>query len=226
MTDEMHHSTREIWVHDFNEKTAQRFRDRILKISDNDPNQLIPVYIDSYGGYVDSLAKMIETMDEVDNRFITICSGKAMSCGAILFSHGDIRYVGNYSRIMIHNVSKMSWGDCYSLKAQSDEAMRLNDVFMGLLAENCNISLSDLQTRIKDATDSKEIWLSPQDAKRFGIADFIGAPEVQPHLYWQVETRLPKDRLADDLRNKSKKKASKKKATKKKVTRKTKKPTT
>lgn len=227
MTDEMHHNTREIWVHDFTEKAAQRFRARVLKIAENDPNQLIPVYIDSYGGYVDALATMIETMNEVDNRFITICSGKAMSCGAILFSHGDIRYVGDYSRIMIHNVSKMSWGDCYSLKAASDEAMRLNNVFMGLLAENCDITLDELQKRIRDATDSKEIWLSPNDAKEFGIADFVGTPNVQPVLYWQVETKLPKGRLEDDVRSKKKKvkkkKTTKKKTTKRKVTRKTKK---
>lgn len=210
--------TREIWVHDFNETSAQQFRDKVLKIADNDPNQLIPVYIDSYGGFVDSLAKMIETMNEVDNRFITICSGKAMSCGAILFSHGDIRYIGNYSRIMIHNVSNVSWGDCYSLKAQSDEAMRLNKMFMGLLAENCGITYKELQQHIKDATDSKEIWLSPQDAKKFGIADFVGTPDIKPFMFWQVETKDPKPRLEDDIRNKpltKKKKTTRKKTTKK-----------
>lgn len=207
-------SSREIWVNEFTEKSAQEFRNQIMDAAEHDSGRIIPIYIDSYGGYVDSLAKMIETMDEVDNRFITICSGKAMSCGAILFSHGDVRYIGSKSRIMIHNVSKATWGDCYSLKARSDESLRINRVFMGLLAENCGMTYSELQTRIKNATDSKEIWLTPNMAKKFGIADFVGTPQIRTYTYWQVETIPPKPRLENDLKNSKKK--TKKKAKKKK----------
>ena len=217
MSHEENHS-KEIWVHEFTEKAAQKFRQQILEIAHEDPNRVIPIYIDSYGGYVDSLASMIETMDEVDNRFVTICSGKAMSCGAILFSHGDVRYCGRMSRIMIHNVSKMSFGDIYSLKSKSDEGMRLNKIFMGLLAQNCGMSYADLQKTIKDSTDSKEIWLSPADAKKFGIADFVGTPVIRPLVYWNVDTKPIKPRLADDIKNPKKKTTKKKKTTRKKVT--------
>jgi ATP-dependent Clp endopeptidase proteolytic subunit ClpP len=185
----------EIWVNEFTEKSAQEFREAVLERAEKDPNIVIPIYIDSYGGYVDALAKMIETMDEVPNRFLTVCMGKAMSCGAILLSHGDLRFCGKYSRVMIHNVSSVSWGDVYSMKAGSDEGMRLNKIFMGLLARNCGLTYEQLQNNIKAATDSKEIWLSAEDSLKFGIVDLLGVPEITPIVQWTCDVAPDKPRL-------------------------------
>jgi ATP-dependent Clp protease protease subunit len=185
----------EIWVTKFEEESAQTFREQVLEASRRDRNAVIPIYIDSYGGYVDSLAKMIETMDEMPNRFVTICMGKAMSCGAILLSHGDLRFCGKYSRAMIHNVSSGSWGDAYTLKADSEETHRLNKRFMGLLAENCGITYNELQSLIKDATGSKEIWLSAEDAKKFNLVDEVGVPHVAQETAWSFEILTPKPKV-------------------------------
>jgi ATP-dependent protease ClpP protease subunit len=58
----------EIWVTKFDEESSQEFREKVMAIAHRDPEMVIPIYIDSYGGFVDSLAKMLETMDEVPNR--------------------------------------------------------------------------------------------------------------------------------------------------------------
>lgn len=205
----------EVCVNEFTERSAARFRKQILYRSDIDPDAPIVIYIDSYGGYVDSLAKMIETMHEVPNKFITVCMGKAISCGSILLSHGDVRFCGGFSRVMIHNVSSGSWGDVYSLKASSDQTMKMNERFMGLLANNCGLSYEELQTKIKTTECSREIWLDADQAKKFGIVDEIGIPSLTPILGWECQTITPKP--LNDLAPKktTKKKASKKKATKK-----------
>lgn len=185
----------EIWVTKFDEESAQEFRDRVMAIAHQDPEMVIPIYIDSYGGFVDSLAKMIETMDEVPNRFITICMGKAISCGAILLSHGDLRYCGRLSRIMVHNLSTGSWGDAYGLKADSEEALRLNKRFMGLLANNCGTTYEKLQLSIKDAVGSKQIWMCAETAKKFNIVDDVGIPRISPVIQWSVKLPPPKPRV-------------------------------
>lgn len=189
----------EIWVNTFDEESAQRFREQVMERARKSPMLLIPIYIDSYGGNADSLAKMIETMDEVPNRFVTIAMGKAISCGAILFSHGDMRFCGRYSRIMIHNVSGMSWGDIYALQASGEEAMRLNKIFMGLLAKNCGISYEDLQKEIKNSLDSKEIWLDAEQAVKFGIADEVGLPEITPFIQFACNTLPPKPSMEEEM---------------------------
>lgn len=193
-----HPEDREIWVNQFDEKSAQKFRDQVLAIAERGEDIVIPVYIDSYGGYVDSLAKMIETMDNVPNRFITICMGKAMSCGAILLSHGDIRYCGKYSRIMVHNVQAGSWGDAYEMKAMSDETIRMNRVFMELLAQNCGKTYDEIQSLIRSTTSGKEIWLNGQSAFEFGIVDHVGTPLIAPVIQFAINVAPDKDRLSDD----------------------------
>lgn len=185
----------EIWVTKFDEESAQKFREQVMDMAKKSPAIVIPIYIDSYGGFVDSLAKMIETMDEVPNRFITICMGKAMSCGAILLAHGDLRFCGKYSRIMVHNVSSGSWGDTYTLKADSEETHRLNKRFMGLLAENCGINYDKLQSLIKDAVGSKEIWLDAEGAQKFNIIDEIGIPNIITNISWSFEIPPTKPRI-------------------------------
>lgn len=189
---------REIWVNKFTEESAQKFREQVMERASDDPNMLIPIYIDSYGGYVDSLAKMIETMNEVPNRFLTICHGKAISCGAILLSHGDVRFCGKYSRVMVHNVSSGSWGDAYSLRADSEETMRLNRIFMGLLASNCEMTYEQLQEHIKNSIGCKEIWMDAADAQKFGIIDHVGTPAIAPVVQWSVTMVPDKPRLGDE----------------------------
>lgn len=216
----------EIWVNEFTEKSAAHFRRQVMFRAEMDPEAPVIIYIDSYGGYVDSLAKMIETMNESPNKFITVCMGKAISCGAILLSCGDVRYCGGLSRIMMHNISSGSWGDVYSLKASSEQTMEMNKRFMGLLANNCSLTYSELQTKIKNTDCGREIWLDAEQAKKFGIVDEVGTPSLMPVVGWECQTIAPKpltDLLPKEtVKNKTaiSKKATKKPATKKSATKK------
>lgn len=201
----------EVWVQEFTTESAQQFREQVLERSDKEGVMVIPIYIDSYGGSVDALAKMISTMDSVPNRFVTVCIGKACSAGAVLLSHGDIRFCDKYSRVMVHNLSTVLFGDVHALAAGSSEANRLNLVFNGLLAKNCGISYHDLQQKIKDAPDSKDLWMSPDDAHKFGIVDQIGVPELVPVIQWACDARPDKERF--NLRDHLEPATSKKKTT-------------
>jgi ATP-dependent protease ClpP protease subunit len=186
---------KEIWVRSFTEESAQEFREQVMERSDKEGTMIIPIYIDSYGGNAYALSKMIATMDEVPNRFITAAYGKAMSCGAILLSHGDLRFVDKYASVMIHNVSASAWGDVFDMKSRSEEMMRVNKMFIGLLAKNCGKTYEELQDLIKSQTDSKEIWLQADEAVKFGIADKVGVPEMVPIIQWACEARPEKQRL-------------------------------
>jgi len=193
----------EIWVTKFDEESAQHFRRQVLTFARMDPTAIIPIYIDSYGGFVDSLAKMLETMDEVPNRFVTVCMGKAISCGAMLLSHGDLRFCGPLSRVMVHNISVGSWGDAYALRADSDEALRMNRKFMGLLAQNCGTTYEQLQHTIKESVGSKEIWMDAEAALKFNIVDKVGIPVMSASISWSFEIPDPKPRVDRKIVKKS-----------------------
>lgn len=179
-------SVPEIWVTKFDEDHAQKFRKQVLEASKSDPNKPVLIYIDSYGGYVDALAKMIETLDEIPNPVVTVCMGKAMSCGAMLLSHGDVRFLGRHSRIMIHEVSSGTFGNVQDMKEDTKETVRLNEYFMGQLARNCGFkNYEEFRAVIKEQ-DGRDRYLVGNDALKFGIVDAIGLPKVTGRVIYEI----------------------------------------
>lgn len=206
----------EIWVNEFNEESARDFRDSILDASKGDPNRPVIVYIDSYGGQVDSLASMIETLDQIPNPVITVAVGKAMSCGAVLLSHGDIRFCGKHTRIMIHEVSGGTGGDVHDVHADAIEMKRLNEYFMALLATNCGIKggYESLRKMIKDR-DGRDTYMTANQAMNFGLVDVVGLPKIEKAVGYKVliapqKVKTPKTAAAKTKsKPKSKNKVSK-----------------
>ena len=195
----------EIWVTDFTDDSAIKFREEVLEESKKDLLRPIVVYIHSYGGAVDSLASMIETMDEVPNPIITVAHGMAMSCGAVLLSHGDIRFIGKNSRVMVHEVSGgVGHDDVHNMFSDATEVKRLNKWFMGLLARNCNIKggFEAIRKLIKDQ-DGRNKWMCADEAVKFGIADAVGVPRVNRMKLYQVEITPPKAKIAKEPQTKN-----------------------
>ncbi len=186
----------EVWVTEFTADSALDFREDILEAGKGDPQRPIVVYIHSYGGAVDALASMVETMDEVPNPIITVCSGVAMSCGAMLLSHGDIRFIGRHSRVMIHEVSGGTAGDVHDIGADVQEMKRLNRYFMNLLAKNCGLKggYDALRKTIKDQ-DGRDRYMNAEEAVKFGICDAIGMPRVNRMKLYQVEIVPAKNKI-------------------------------
>ena len=194
----------EIWVIDFNEEAAQDFRERVLFKSKEQPEEPIIVFIDSYGGSVDALAKMIETLDETPSPIITVCMGKAMSAGAMLLSHGDVRYCGRHSRVMIHEVSAGTDGNVHDMYADTVEIKRLNHYFMGLLAKNCNIPGGyDGLRKIIKSRDGRDLYLNAEEALKFGLVDNVGLPHMVTVATTQAVT-VPAKRRAHIPKRKNK----------------------
>lgn len=203
----------EIWVNEFTEDSAGYFRDRLMEVSKGDAKKPIVVYIDSYGGSVDALSTMIETMDEVPNPIITVAVGKAMSCGAVLLSHGDVRFCGKYARVMIHEVSGgVQIGDVHDMFADATEVKRLNRWLMGLLAKNCGIKggFDTIRKMVKDQ-DGRDRYLDSNDALEFGIVDVVGMPSIEQVSLYQVSLVDPKEKISKVKENKKPLKLAKKK---------------
>ena len=77
-----------IRVTKFDEASAKSFS-ALMSKAQNSGQPVVPVIIDSYGGQVYSLMSMIADIKHSKIPVATIVQGKAMSCGAILFSFGS-----------------------------------------------------------------------------------------------------------------------------------------
>lgn len=127
-----------IRVNEFNEEAAKEFAQQ-MSDAQSTGQSIVPVIIDSYGGQVYSLMSMIGAIKSSRIPVATIVEGKAMSCGAILFSFGaqGYRFVDPDATIMIHDVSAGAIGKIEDIKADSKEAERLNQKVYKMMASNC-----------------------------------------------------------------------------------------
>jgi ATP-dependent Clp protease protease subunit len=222
----------EIYVSRFTEESAKDFRRKLKYRSAKDPNVPIDIYIDSYGGYVDSLNSMLAAMNEVPNQIVTVCVGKAMSCGAVLLAAGDHRFCDPMARILVHEISGGAIGHNDDIQTDARESARLNKQMMEFLAMRCNKSYNDIKRIMKDE-DARDLYLTAEQAKEFGLVDYIGLPQIIPITMYSIEPMEPKqytdteqgtqealDILESFSGRKTKKKTTKKKVTKKKTTKK------
>lgn len=207
----------EVTVNKFTEEAANKFAKDVADAASLDTNHPITINIDSYGGQVYSLINMIETMRSVPNPFITVCKGKAMSCGALLLAMGDQRFCGKDSSVMIHEVSSGVIGNVDDMKVETKEVERLNIQMMTLLAEKMNMTFQKLKDLI-NVDGRRELYLTAEDAKKYGLVHAVGLPLIRPVVSYQIETIPSKTIVVEKAPTVVKKKATKKKVIAKKKT--------
>ena len=167
-----------IRVNNFNEESAKNFN-QLVSLAHNTGQPVIPVIIDSYGGEVYSLMAMISAIKASEVPIATIVEGKAMSCGAILFSFGKEgwRFADPHATIMIHDVSSMDWGKVEELKAGAKEADRLNDIIYSMMARNCG-KRADYFKKIVHKKGHADWFLDPEEAKEHNLANHLYVPKL------------------------------------------------
>ena len=175
---ELHKPPVIIVVNKFDEKTASDFR-RAMSMAHNTGQKIIPIIIDSYGGQVYSLMSMIAAIKASELPVATIVEGKAMSCGAILFTFGEegMRYMDPNATLMIHDVSSMDWGKVEELKASAAEADRLNDKVYKMMAQNCG-KRDDYFMKIVDKKKHADWFLDAAEAKKHNLANHLRLPTM------------------------------------------------
>ena len=163
----------------FDEPTAKAFSGAMMK-AQNTGQPIIPIIIDSYGGQVYSLMSMISDIKHSKIPVATIVQGKAMSCGAILFSFGadGHRYMDPDATLMIHDVSSMGWGKVEEIKASAEETDRLNRKIYTMMAENCGHH-KDYFLDIVHEKGHSDWFLEADECKKHNLANHMHIPELK-----------------------------------------------
>jgi len=125
-----------IWVTEFNPSASSQFCANLLRESKKDLNRPIIIYINSPGGQVFDLLAMMACMDSVPNPKVTVGMGQAMSCGAVLLGHGDIRFAAPNCQIMVHEISAGAGGNIQDLNTEAQYLMQLHKLFTKIMAED------------------------------------------------------------------------------------------
>jgi len=167
-----------IRVNKFDEDSAKEFTDSMSR-AQNTGQTVIPIVIDSYGGQVYSLMAMIAAIKASRVPVATIIEGKAMSCGAILFSFGaeGKRYMDPDATLMIHDVSSGAWGKVEEIKADAKEVERLNKKVYEMMARNCG-KPSDYFLKMVHEKGHADWYLDANEAKGHNLANELRIPTL------------------------------------------------
>ena len=173
-----------IRINKFDETSAKSFSS-LMSRAQNTGQPIIPIIIDSYGGQVYSLMSMISDIKHSRVPVATIVQGKAMSCGAILFSFGadGMRYMDPDATVMIHDVSSMERGKVEEVKASAEETERLNKKIYHMMAENCG-QHKDYFLDIVHEKGHADWFLEADECKKHNLANHLRVPELK------IETKV------------------------------------
>jgi ATP-dependent Clp endopeptidase proteolytic subunit ClpP len=168
-----------IRVNKFDEESAAKFSNQ-MSAAQSTGQTIIPVVIDSYGGQVYSLMAMIASIKGSSIPVATIVEGKAMSCGALLFSYGasGYRFMDKHATIMIHDVSSGARGKIEEIKADAKEGDRLNQLVYREMAANCGKEPEFFLKQIHDRSHA-DWYLDADEALDIGLANHLRVPDLK-----------------------------------------------
>ena len=143
---------------------------QLLFLEAEDPGKDISLYINSPGGSVYAGLAIYDTMQYVKPDVRTICSGIAMSMGAVLLTGGapGKRMALPNSKIMIHQGTAGFRGAPTDIEIHAQEVLSMRERVAEIIARHSN---RPLEAVMKDI--DRDHFMSPEEAVEYGIVDEI-----------------------------------------------------
>lgn len=132
----------------------------------------IHLVISTYGGSVDEMFTLYDTIKFLPCPVHTIALGKVMSAGVLLLASGakGKRMIGKSARIMIHPVSGGASGNVFEVLNDAKEHKRLQEQMVEAIVKETKATKKQIEDIMKSGHD---VFLLPDQAVKLGIVDRI-----------------------------------------------------
>ena len=142
------------------------------QLSHKDPVKFV---ISTFGGNAVDMFGIYDAVKMVESEGIevhTVGSGKVMSAGVLLLACGTKgqRRIGRNCRVMVHPVVGGAHGPSHDIQNEVEEIMKTQTQYIECLANETKLTVSRLN---KLFSEKRNIYLSAEEAIKFGIADKI-----------------------------------------------------
>lgn len=128
----------------------------------------IYLYINSYGGEVTQGLAIIDTMNYIKSKVITIVIGVAYSMAAIILTEGNKRYALPHSEIMIHEPSTSTKGKASDIISSSERINETRNLLASIIKKKSPKTLKKILTDM-----NRDYFLTPSEALEYGLIDKI-----------------------------------------------------
>ncbi|RTK94357.1 MAG: hypothetical protein EKK64_08580 [Neisseriaceae bacterium] len=170
-----------------NEETVEKFEKAISDAHQiNQP--IMPVLIDSTGGCAYSLLSIIEMIKKSEIKIATIVESRALSSGAVLFTcgHQNYRYISENGIVIIHDVRSSNSGKIEDLKADIEEAERINNILFEIMDKNCRQE-KDYFKKLVHQNSHADLHLNAEECLKHNIANHIKVPTFKIKIKAEYE---------------------------------------
>ena len=143
---------------------------QFLFLDAENKNKDIKFYINSPGGSVSAGLAIYDTMQYVKSDVSTICVGMAASMGAVLLAAGapGKRFALPNSEVLIHQVMGGAEGQATDIKIRAEHILKVKEKLNKILSKHTGQKIQDI-----DRDTDRDKFLSPEEAKKYGIIDKI-----------------------------------------------------
>ena len=157
---------------EFSEPTRKLFVAALKYCAGSKSTPVIMIRINSYGGNIYSLLPMLDAIEAVrltpenptGKKIYTLCSSHVMSCGAVLFSAGDVRiFNGKMSEMMVHPARVWVQGSQTNpaLTSKAAQMDTLNNDLFAYMSKQYGI---DMERWLREKGNNYELHIRPDVA--------------------------------------------------------------
>ena len=143
---------------------------QMLFLESTDPGSDIYLYINSPGGAVYAGLGIYDTMQYIQPKVHTICTGMAASMGAILLCAGEAgrRSCLKHSRVMIHQPMGGVQGPAADIEITANEIVKIRKELYQIISNHTGQN----QEKVENDAD-RDYWMDSNEAKEYGMVDEI-----------------------------------------------------
>jgi ATP-dependent Clp protease protease subunit len=158
---------------DFNEATCSATVGQLKILANKNSEEDIYLWINSPGGDCTGGLWVYDTMQTIPNDVHTIVGGEACSMGAFILSSGTKgkRFALPNSWIMIHQASAGARGNVQDMRITMNLVENLNTQLLERMAVHCDKTIEEMREQM-----ARDKWMTPEEAKKFGLIDEIIQP--------------------------------------------------
>ena len=153
-----------------NDYTANVIQAQLLYLDSVDSERDINIYLNTPGGSVYAGLGIYDTMQFIQSRVATICTGMAASMGAVLLVAGEkgMRAALPHSRVMIHQPLGGIQGQASDIEITAREILKLKDELYQIISDHSGQTVEKIR---QDA--DRDYWMTAEEALQSGMIDKV-----------------------------------------------------
>ncbi len=172
---------KEFHLNNFTDESIRAFQRTVanaVKMS----QEILPIYIQSYGGDAHIMSNFISEMDTCREtfgiKFATIVGGCAMSAGALLFCYGDegMRFISDSGSLMLHGLQIGMDGRVPDMKGYTKRSEEMEDHIFRKISKHLGKKDDFLQKEL-ELGHHTDRYLNAKECVQKGLASQVAIPQ-------------------------------------------------